>query len=108
MIKPIQPKDVIKEKQRSLPDQVVETFNELIAENWNGSDALIYQEDVVARIKKKFLPKRITNKKIFDNHWLDVEDVFKNAGWSVYYDKPAYNEDYKASFSFSKEDKNNG
>jgi hypothetical protein len=37
---------------------------------------------------------------IFDNHWLDIEDHYRKAGWKVTYDKPSYYEDYDAFFKF--------
>lgn len=102
MVEPIRPKDVVKAKQESLPDEVIKAFNKLIAENWDGSSSRFKQNDAVARIKKTFLPKRMTSKKMYENNWLDVEDVYRKAGWDVYYDRPAYNENYPATFKFSR------
>ena len=39
---------------------------------------------------------------IFANSWLDVEDIYRNAGWDVEYDKPGYCENYEAHFVFRK------
>ena len=104
-VKPITPREVVGKKQESLPDEVIEAFNELIAENWEGSSSRIKQIKAVAKIREKFLPKRITAKKMFDNNWLDVEDVFRKAGWDVEYDKPGFNETYEPIFEFSKKRK---
>ena len=38
---------------------------------------------------------------VFSNHWLDVEDIYREQGWNVEYDKPTYNETYDAYFVFS-------
>ena len=40
--------------------------------------------------------------KVFKNKWLDVEEVYRKAGWKVEYDKPGYCEDYEAYFVFEK------
>lgn len=38
---------------------------------------------------------------VFANKWLDIEDIYREQGWRVDYDKPAYNENYQASFTFA-------
>lgn len=94
----IRPEEVVLEKKKSLPDKVLAAFNQLIAEKWNGYSATIKQEDVVALMIKKGLKQ----KQILDKGWLDVEDVYREAGWIVEYDKPGYNESYLATFTFKK------
>lgn len=37
---------------------------------------------------------------VFEKHWLDIETAYRQAGWEVEYDKPAYNETYGASWEF--------
>lgn len=104
MAKPIKPEDVEKLKKAQIPNEVIEAFNELIAENWTGSSSTVYQKDVVNRILKKFNhpnPKYM-EKRIFNKKWLDVEKIFINAGWKVKYDKPAYCESYSAYFRFTR------
>jgi hypothetical protein len=44
----------------------------------------------------------VSRQEVFDNQWLDIEDIYREAGWKVSYDKPAYNETYKAYFTFSR------
>lgn len=100
MIEPIKPEDIVNEKTKVIPDEVLETFNEFIAEKWNGSSSTFKQKDLVKVIKEKLEIKDEDDKIIFDKHWLDVEDIFREAGWKVYYDKPAYNETYDATFEF--------
>ena len=34
--------------------------------------------------------------------WLDVEGIYRKAGWDVEYDSPGYCEDYPATFKFRK------
>lgn len=44
----------------------------------------------------------LTKDEIFDNHWLDIEDIYREQGWKVKYDKPGYNEEsFKPYFEFS-------
>lgn len=96
---PISPKEVGKEKDSKIPTDVIDVFNEMIVETWDGTEAYVRQPDVVKRIAKKM---KVSRNDIFENNWLDVEGVFRKAGWKVYYDKPGYCETYDASFKFSK------
>lgn len=101
MVEPIKPKDVVKAKQETLPDEVIEAFNELIAENWKGEYAKFKLAVVAERIRKKLGWGDEKAGQISKNGWLDVEDVYRKAGWKVVYDGPAYNETYQATFEFS-------
>lgn len=96
-IGPIRPKEVADYKRENFPDTVFEAFNELIVENAGPGPITVRQKDLV----KRMVEKGLTAKEIFDKGWLDVEDVYRKAGWKVEYDKPGYNEDYEAYFTFS-------
>lgn len=100
-IKPITPKQVDKEKSSQFPDFVIESFNHLIAKNWDGDCSVIEQDEVITLILAR-APGGIDRASVFDNHWLDVERFYEKAGWNVEYDKPAYSESYKAHFIFRK------
>lgn len=95
-VKPIRPEEIVK----SVPDAVIESFNELIAERISGREARVSQKDVVRRICQKM--SLASDEIIFRNHWLDVESLYIAAGWDVKYDKPAYNETGEASFLFTR------
>jgi hypothetical protein len=94
---PISPDDIVEARKVAIPPEVFDAFNELIAENFNDNSATVKQKDVVARIKAK-----IPGADVYANHWLDVETLYEENGWSVYYDKPAYCETYDAFFRFTK------
>lgn len=100
MGKPITPNTATEFKKKQMPEGVIDAFNELIAKRWNGSTSKVMQNEVIDLIIEK-VPKA-TRRKIFDNHWLDVEDIFRQEGWKVSYDKPGYCETYEASYEFSK------
>ncbi len=99
-MKPIKPSEVKEKKQSSIPDSIIESVNEMIVEKWDGSQACFYQDDLIKKILKKDIT--LNKNKIFDNGFLDFESLFRKEGWSVIYDKPGYNEDYEASFLFTK------
>lgn len=98
-VQPIKPSQVIKKKKDGIPDYVIESFNELIAKHFDGSSSTIKQDEILSVILSKML-EGSSRQDVFDNHWLDVEDIFRKAGWEVNYDKPAYNESYPATFEF--------
>lgn len=85
-------------KGRILPDFVIQAFNECIYESKLKNSKVVDQEVVLDRIMKL---GNVSRQDVFKEHWLDVEDFYRNAGWTVKYDKPTFNEDYKAYFEFS-------
>ena len=100
---PVQP--ITKQKaqeqkaSRIFPDFVIQAFNECIAESQVKNSGVVMQKDVLKRIMK--LGNIRKSQKVFDEHWLDVEDHYRKAGWKVSFDQPGYNESYEASYTFS-------
>ena len=100
MSRPIRPEEVV---CTGIPDNVIDSFNELIQENIRGKQAVILQEEIIYRILSKYLDEpTITRETIYENDWLDVEDLFRDAGWQVVYDKPSLYDSYPATFTFIK------
>lgn len=95
---PITPSKVCKAIRDDIPDQIFEAFNELIVKNCRGKIACVSQTEAVKLIVSKGLKKA----DLFENGWLDVEKHYRSAGWKVVYDKPAFNEDYEPTFTFTK------
>jgi len=96
---PIKPSEVGKIKQATIPDEVIEAFNELIVANWEGESAVFLQKDAVKLIAKRL---KIRQDAIFDKGYLDVEALYRKQGWVVTYDGPGFNESYDATFKFAK------
>ena len=96
-VKPISPKEVT----HMIPDFIFEAVNQLIKEKWNGKSATIKQDEIMDIVSSNDNDDpRPSHQTVFDNHWLDIEDHYRKAGWKVTYDKPAYYEDYDAFFKF--------
>lgn len=95
-ILPIRPNQVGKQRLGSIPPKVIEAFNELIAENISGKSARILQVDAVERLEAKGFDRQ----RIYKEHLLDVEPIYREYGWIVEFDKPAFNESYKPFFLF--------
>lgn len=98
MAGPISPNEVAATKSQVIPEVVFEAFNELIAEKFTAGLANVKQKDVIARILAK--DTTIEKSQIFALGMLNVEEVYREKGWDVEYDKPAYNESYDANFTF--------
>mgnify|MGYP001258179063 CR=1 FL=1 len=103
-VKPISPKEIIERKQDSIPDEIFQAVNEMITKNWNGHSSTFRQSDLVDHYFSIVGGGELNSdrEKIYENHWLDFEDIYRKAGWSVEYDRPGYNESYPATFTFKK------
>lgn len=99
MATPIKPSQVQSAKNAKIPDAVIDAFNQLIIENWDGSSATIKQSQAVSRILETM---KIPRHKIFNDNLLDVESLFRKAGWIVDFDRPGYNETYEGFWVFAK------
>ena len=106
-MKPIKPNEVVAAKAVAMPDEVIQAFNGLIAELYIGHTASFTQDVAIDAVVEAFKKarKRVTRAQIFKHNWLDVEDIYRQAGWAVEYDSPGFNEDYEPSFTFSKRTK---
>jgi len=102
MTEPIKPGEV---SRAPIPDNVIEVFNELIQKHWDGEKAQFSLNEAVEAVVKRFRGdgnQGVSVKVLLKNGWLDVEPVYRKVGWIVEYDKPGYNEDYPATFTFRK------
>lgn len=98
-VKPITPSEVTKVKATALPEEVLEVWNAAIAAAWTGHDAVIKQTEIAGSLAARMDCSRDD---VYTNHWLDIEPVYRAAGWKVVYDSPAYCESYPATFKFTK------
>lgn len=96
MAGPITPEEVVGRKAALIPEAVYEAFNELIAEHWIGSDSAFTVAAAKTRIRAKSGLDTVLP------HWLDVEPIYRDAGWSVTLDRPGYDENYDARYIFRK------
>ncbi len=97
-MKPITPDEVVSLKKKNIPPFVIDCFNKLIAKKWDGCSAHVKQDEIVGEIIALGIERHV----IFDDHMLDVEGVYEDAGWKVKYDKLGYNETYDVFFIFTK------
>jgi hypothetical protein len=69
---------------------VILSFNELIGENYDGTAATFKRDAVVDRIMAKMSMEKDDRQKIYKLGWLNVEELYRERGWDVTYDEPAY------------------
>ena len=96
-VRPISPDEVTGLQRELIPPEVIEIFNRFIGRTILNGHATIRQDDVVKALVESGLDKRA----IFDNGWLNIEEIYREAGWEVVYDSPAYNESYPPTFKFT-------
>ena len=97
-VKPLKPLDVLAAKAEAIPDQVIEAFNHLIAENFRNSTSTFKLKEVKQEAAKRMGLEDTSQLK---STWFDVEDIYRKQGWKVEYDRPGYNETYDAYFRFT-------
>jgi hypothetical protein len=97
MAQPIRPEDITAAKMAALPGEVIDVFNALISAAWDGRSATVMQDDAADAVAGRL---GISREEVFERHLLDVEPAYLAAGWNVIYDKPGFNERYKAHFIF--------
>jgi hypothetical protein len=97
-VKPITPAEIKQTRAQNIPDEIIQVFNELIAKEWSNNSACVQQDEAAQLVSERM---HLTKDEIYKRHLLDVEDLYRAAGWQVDYDKPAYNESTRPFFVFS-------
>lgn len=98
-IKPISPDEIAEAKQGVIPGYVFAAVNDMIARCYSSGYARFTQDDLIEEIQSRTTVSRTT---LFQKGYLNFEEAYRAQGWSVVYDKPGYNESYKANFTFKK------
>lgn len=101
MIEPITPDDIGAAKANIFPDFVIESVNALIAANYTNGRANFTQKAVISEMMQR-ANGDIKRTEIFENGYLNFEEIYRDRGWKVEYDKPAYYETYDANFTFTR------
>lgn len=99
---PMRPEELGTVQASVIPKEVFDVFNEAIATKWSGASANIVQEDVIPDIIAALGWSADDRQAVFDNGYLNIEEAYRSVGWNVLYDKPGYNESYKANWHFTR------
>lgn len=80
-IKPIRPEEAIGRREQLFPPQVIESFNQLIAQNCINGRSTFLKEDIMSLM----IEKGLNEDEIYKKNWLDVEEIYENNGWHAIY-----------------------
>ena len=95
---PIKPHEIANE----IPDFVINGANECIKNHYSElTKTSHFTVNELIYYIFQYAPKDLQRQELFDKGWLDIEPLYRRAGWKVEYDKPAYYEDYQPNFTFS-------
>ena len=90
-----------KENRNGIPDLVFEVVNNLLlTKPWKNNRIFITQDEILNKLTGDEDCGKLNRQTILDKGWLDFEDIYRENGWKVTYDKPGYNENYKPYFIF--------
>ena len=88
-IRPIRPSEVETINIKDIPNEVIESFNELIIKNFRKDKTIIYKEEIIRKILSKFdKDKTITRQKLLDSNWLNISNIeylYQRYDWNVSY-----------------------
>lgn len=96
--RPITPEEVRERRIDFIPSIIFETINTMICEKFDGRSATLKQDDILDRVCNDC--SSLGRQEILNKHYLDIEPFYREKGWKVEYDKPGYNENYPATFTF--------
>ena len=99
---PISPNEVQSIKNIQIPNAMIEAANHLIVKNWNGTYANFKTKDLKEEYLSRTEFREIAEKEIYEYNYLDIENLFREVGWKVDFDRPGFNESYDSNFTFSK------
>lgn len=100
-VDPITPNDISERKIAIIPDIVITTWNNIIAIKYSEGYAKVLQKDIVRELASALACQE---SEIFKKGYLEIEDIYRKAGWTVSYDKPVgwAGENFDAYFEFRK------
>lgn len=95
-----------------IPDAIINVVNNMLIANYKGDKSItINQDELVSEICRVMADTMIdignkhlqpfNRNMIFNCKWLDFENLYRQKGWKVEYDKPAYCETYPAYWKFT-------
>lgn len=107
-IAPITPAEAKAQHVERVPDYVILAVNQLIVEYYQDNyDFTIPQAEIVdlalkTGIESGELEEGTGADYLFENGYLDFEELYAKNGWSVMHNKPDLGENWKPYFSFRK------
>lgn len=79
-ITPVTPTDCFALKQSlEVPPLIIEVINGLIAINFEGDHSTVFVKEIIDEVCKR--DPSLTEDEIYENNYLDVEDLYVKYGW---------------------------
>lgn len=102
IIKPITPNEALDQHEREIDPVLIKVINEFLKKGMSTerSSVTIRQDNILSTYFKE--GGTLSSETLFKDKHFDFEGIYRKAGWKVVYDKPAYNETYEPTFTFSK------
>lgn len=101
MSKALSPQEAILRFKSEIPEAVIECWNSLIVSHMKVQGGRGISEFTLDELAAKITAATDTNRaNAVDKGWLSLEDIFRDKGWKVERDSPAYNESYATRFTF--------
>lgn len=104
-VKPISPKQANVDFKSALDPLMIKAVNNLLTKDAHSNFIRIKQKDIVAEYKRLHTVNGTEPLDVFKTNQLEFEDIFKEAGWKVSYDKPGWDESYDPAFDFEAKSK---
>ena len=84
----------------NIPWYVIDAVNKLLTKNFVKDGPIEFTQDaLISEIKS--IQHNVTNAELFENHYLDIEDLYESYGWKVTYNKtPYYESNGDSTFTF--------
>ena len=99
--KAISPQGAREKFKQDLDPLMIEAVNNLLTKEGSSTYITLLQKDIVSEYRSLCKAADRPARDVYKENQLDFEDIFRDAGWHVEYDKPAYCETYEPNFSFS-------
>ena len=95
---PLSPAEVLESKV--IDPRIFEVVNTILLQRFTkGSTVTILKSEIENKLRTEY--ENINIHELYQNKQFDFEDEYRNKGWKVEYDQPAYCETYEASYKFS-------
>jgi hypothetical protein len=87
-------------RKTNIPQGVIAVFNEFLCQELDDDgNAIIDQDDIVPVVAERMGVDRSV---VYAKKWLDIEDIFREAGWKVEYVKLPYYDPGSHYWTFAK------
>lgn len=96
--KPITPDEVIARRTDNYPPGAMKVINDLVAENWDGTEARVSIQEVIDTLARNGFGTQDEQRR---KHLWDFEPTFEAAGWRCVFEKPGFNETGFRGFIFT-------